>query len=71
MVTLTLTRSADPDGQRQDHDKAAIDLFAKARDFAESGQIKESGSLILEALRHERRAGHAGPQVLQIIKPRG
>ncbi|AHF62474.1 hypothetical protein Syncc8109_0048 [Synechococcus sp. WH 8109] len=42
----------------------------KARQCAEDGRINEAGALILQALGHERRAGSAGPQVLQLIKPR-
>ena len=56
--------------QRQDHESAAQALFIKARHCAEDGRINEAGSLILQALGHERRAGSVGPQVLQLIKPR-
>ena len=56
--------------QRQDHETAALQLFEKARLQAEAGETNEAGSLILQALSHERRAGSVGPQVMQIIKPR-
>ena len=56
--------------QRQDHETAALQLFEKARLQAEAGQTNEAGSLILQALSHERRAGSVGPQVMQLIKPR-
>ena len=72
-MILTLTRTKQSEAvaqQRQDHESAAQALFAKARVHAEEGSFSEAGSLILQALRHERRAGLAGPQVLQLIKPR-
>ena len=72
-MTLTLTKPKQSEAvaqQRQNHESAAQDLFAKARARAEDGSFSEAGSLILQALRHERRAGCAGPQVLQLIKPR-
>ena len=72
-LTLTLTKKKQSETaaqQRQDHESAAQALFARARQFAEDGRINEAGSLILQALSHERRAGSAGPQVFQLIKPR-
>ena len=56
--------------KRQDHELAARDLFERARQCAEEGQISDAGSFILKALGHERRASAVGPQVMQIIKPR-
>ena len=56
--------------QRQDHEIAAQALFSSARQCAEDGRINEAGPLILQALGHERRAGSAGPQVLQLVKSR-
>ena len=73
MLTLTLTKTKQSETasqQRQNHESAARVLFARARQCAEEGRIYEAGSLILQALGHERRAGSAGPQVLQLIKPR-
>ena len=72
-MTLTLTKTKPSETaaqQRQNHELAAEGLFAEARSCAEEGRISEAGSLILQALSHERRAGSAGPQVLQLIKPR-
>jgi hypothetical protein len=46
-------------------------LNHQARQSAELGDIEASARLILEALDCERRAGGLGPQVLQLIKPRG
>ena len=72
-MTLTLTKTRQSETvaqQRQDHESAAQALFIKARHCAEEGRIHDAGSLILQALGHERRAGSAGPQVLQLIKPR-
>ena len=73
MLTLTLTKTKQSESaaqQRQAHESAAHDLLIKARQCAEDGRTNEAGSLILQALSHERRAGCAGPQVLQLIKPR-
>ncbi|MFN7901196.1 MAG: hypothetical protein ACK5N0_16325 [Synechococcaceae cyanobacterium] len=42
-----------------------------ARQAAERGDLQQAGRLILETLDCERRAGSLGPQVLQLIKPRG
>ena len=73
MLTLTLTKTKQSETaaqQRQDHESAAQALFIKARQCAEDGRINEAGSLILQALEHERRAGCAGPQVLQLVKSR-
>ena len=70
-LTLTTTKQAETAAQqRQDHETAAQALFASARQCAEDGRINEAGSLILQALGHERRAGSAGPQVLQLVKSR-
>ena len=73
MLTLTLTKTKQSETaaqQRQDHESAARALLRRARECAEAGRTNEAGSLILQALGHERRAGCAGPQVLQLIKPR-
>ena len=70
-LTLTTTKQSETAAQqRQDHETAAQALFASARQCAEDGRINEAGSLILQALGHERRAGVAGPQVLQLVKSR-
>ena len=72
-MTLTLTKTKQSETtaqQRQDHESAAQALFIKARHCAEVGCINEAGSLILQALEHELRAGCAGPQVLQLVKSR-
>ena len=70
-LTLTTTKQSETAAQqRQDHETAAQALFASARQCAEDGRINEAGSLILRALGHERRAGSAGPQVLQLVKSR-
>ena len=70
-LTLTTTRKSETAAQqRQDHEIAAKDLLSSARQCAEDGRINEAGSLILQALGHERRAGSAGPQVLQLVKSR-
>lgn len=57
--------------QRQQLLAKAERLHNEARENAEHGDIEASARLILEALDCERRAGGLGPQVLQLIKPRG
>ncbi|ABB33822.1 conserved hypothetical protein [Synechococcus sp. CC9605] len=70
-MTLTTTKQSETAAQhRQDYETAAQALFASARQCAEDGRINEAGSLILQALGHERRAGSARPQVLQLVKSR-
>ena len=51
--------------------KTAVNFFDSASIHAEAGDLKVSASYILKALDQERRAGAIGPQVLQLIKPRG
>jgi len=45
-------------------------LFEQAKAKAESGSFREAGILILRGLDQERRAQSAGPQIMQLIKPR-
>lgn len=49
----------------------ASKLFDQAASAAEAGGVADAAQLILKALDCERRAGGVGPQVLQLIKPRG
>ena len=51
--------------------KTAVNFFESAGIYAEAGDLKVSASFILKALDQERRARVTGPQVLQLIKPRG
>jgi hypothetical protein len=60
----------DPDS-RQRLMRQAAELNERARIAAEVGDLEASAQAILAALDHERRAGALGPQVLQLIKPRG
>jgi len=64
--------SAISDPERRQHllDRAAA-LDGRARTAAERGDTDEAARLILQSLECERRAGGLGPQVLQLIKPRG
>lgn len=57
--------------QREKYLDAAKVLFAQAQVAAEEGNVSGSAALILKALDQERRAGGVGPQVMQLIKPRG
>lgn len=57
--------------QRQRLLTRAEALHSQARQRADEGDIEASARLILQALDCERRAGGLGPQVLQLIKPRG
>ncbi|MCS5691059.1 hypothetical protein NZK33_03555 [Cyanobium sp. FGCU-6] len=62
--------SSDPERRQQLLDRAAA-LDSQAKAAAEQGDTDEAARLILESLECERRAGGLGPQVLQLIKPRG
>jgi hypothetical protein len=63
---------AMPDADsRQRLIRQAADLNEKARIAAEQGDLEAAARGILAALDCERRAGGLGPQVLQLIKPRG
>jgi hypothetical protein len=56
-------------GQRLEQESAQ--LYCRARAAAEAGDIAEAAQLILKALDCERRLAGRGPQILQLIKPRG
>ena len=68
---LSSSKTETLSDQREAYSQAAKSLFNKAKLIAEGGQYSEAGSLILKALDQERRAQGSGPQVLQLIKPRG
>lgn len=57
--------------RRADLIRQAAGHEAVAEAAAASGDVAESARRILMALDCERRAGTIGPQVLQLIKPRG
>jgi len=57
------------DGQRLAQEQVQLDRRARAA--AEAGDIAEAAQLILKALDCERRLASRGPQILQLIKPRG
>ncbi|MFM1811936.1 MAG: hypothetical protein RLZZ336_874 [Cyanobacteriota bacterium] len=69
--TAAPSRDAAPaaDGQRLEQEAAQFDRRAQAA--AEAGDIAEAAQLILRALDCERRLASRGPQILQLIKPRG
>lgn len=56
---------------RQQLQAEAAQLFDQASAAADAGNVADAAQLILRALDCERRAGGVGPQVLQLIKPRG
>jgi hypothetical protein len=56
---------------RQQLEHQAAQLLQRAARAAQDGDTAQSARLILEALDCERRSGGSGPQVLQLIKPRG
>lgn len=65
-------RATEAEGQpRAQWQERAASLEREARQAAEAGDLAASARLILESLDCERRAGGIGPQVLQLIKPRG
>ncbi len=61
--------AAGDEGERLEQEQAQLDRRARAA--AEAGDIAESARLILKALDCERRLASRGPQILQLIKPRG
>ena len=71
-VPVSSRRSAQVEAEPRSEILAqAQKLEAEARLAAEQGDVAGSARLILESLACERRAGGIGPQVLQLIKPRG
>tara|TARA_B100001109_G_scaffold84087_1_gene68581 strand:- start:203 stop:418 length:216 start_codon:yes stop_codon:yes gene_type:complete len=70
-LTIAPAKSDGPaDIQRAQHAGSAKTLFEQAKAKAESGSFREAGILILRGLDQERRAQSAGPQIMQLIKPR-
>lgn len=69
---MQATRQAPaPAMRRDDLLREASDHEAVAAAAAAVGEVEASARAILQALDCERRAGSVGPQVLQLIKPRG
>ena len=69
---MQATRQAPaPAARREDLLKEASSHADAAAQAAEQGDIEHAARLILRSLDCERRAGSVGPQVLQLIKPRG
>jgi len=67
--SLARDAASGDDGQRLEQEKAQLDRRARAA--AEAGDIAEAARLILKGLDRERRLASRGPQILQLIKPRG
>ena len=69
------SRTSDPAREvadRRAHLKDAIAAHeAEAQQAARQGDLAAAARFILAALDAERRMAGAGPQVLQVIKPRG
>lgn len=65
-----VSKAAASTDTRQLEDTIAA-LFSQAQQAAEGGDIGGSARFILKALDGERRLAARGPQVLQLIKPRG
>jgi len=61
----------EPDDRRDQLARAIRDHEARAQQAAEQGDLAQAARLILAALDGERRMASTGPQVLQLIKPRG
>jgi hypothetical protein len=60
-----------PDERRGQLQLAIRDHEARAQLAAEQGDLAQAARFILAALDGERRMASTGPQVLQLIKPRG
>ena len=70
-----MTSLRSPAGASAADERAALShriarLEAEGRLAAEQGDLAAAARSVLELLDCERRAGHSGPQVLQLIKPR-
>lgn len=63
--------ATDPDERREQLQRAIWDHEAQAKRAAEQGDLAQAARSILAALDGERRMASTGPQVLQLIKPRG
>jgi len=60
-----------PDERRSQLQRAIREHEARAQQAAEQGDLAQAARFILAALDGERRMASTGPQVLQLIKPRG
>jgi|TARA_B100000925_G_C21626824_1_gene311261 hypothetical protein len=58
------------DVARAQHAESAKNYFDQAKERAEEGSFREAATLILRGLDQERRSQSAGPQIMQLIKPR-
>jgi len=65
------SESARPEPQRSDLQRQAEAHARAAEAAALAGDLETAAREILKGLDCERRAGGVGPQVLQLIKPRG
>ena len=61
----------EPDERRRQLQRAIRDHEARAQQAAEQGDLVQAARFILAAVDGERRMASTGPQVLQLIKPRG
>lgn len=62
---------ADSDDRRDQLQRVIRDHEARAQQAAEQGDLVQAARCILASLDVERRMASTGPQVLQLIKPRG
>lgn len=63
--------SAESEDRRDQLQRAIRAHEARAQQAAEQGDLAQAARCILAALDGERRMASKGPQVLQLIKPRG
>lgn len=64
-------KGAESDGRRDQLQRLIRDHAALAQQAAEQGDLAQAARFILAALDGERQMASKGPQVLQLIKPRG
>ncbi len=69
LTQRTVDRSANKDAESLQRQRDDCDLQAK--EAALRGDYSAAAKLILASLDLERRLASRGPQVLQLIKPRG
>ena len=66
-----LALGSEPDERRDQLQCVIRDHEARAQQAAEQGDLAQAARFILAALDGERLMASTGPQVLQLIKPRG
>ena len=71
VIALTSAANSATAVEKGKHLRSAEEFYQRARiEIEVNGDWQESGSMILKALREERKAQSTGPQVVNVIKVR-